>query len=102
MQCFWSLCCVCWAAQVDAVLTFPDGVGPGYTQNFAYMFCGDSYCKWDLVKDELNAGPRTMADGFGGFPFPKVRAVSRLAARGSTPRMAKQQRALLAANAVVP
>ena len=55
--------------RVDATLVFPEGVGPGYAKNAAYFFCGDTYCKWDLVSDTLWAGPRNIKDGWPGIPF---------------------------------
>eukprot|EP00929_Paragymnodinium_shiwhaense_P123732 TRINITY_DN9796_c0_g1_i1.p1 TRINITY_DN9796_c0_g1~~TRINITY_DN9796_c0_g1_i1.p1 ORF type:complete len:580 (+),score=51.15 TRINITY_DN9796_c0_g1_i1:94-1740(+) len=60
---------------VDATLVFPDGVGPSYTKRMAYMFHGGKYCKWNLDTHRLHQGPRNIACGFSGFPFPKVDAV---------------------------
>ena len=60
--------------RVDATLVFPPGVGPDYTQNMAYMFHGDSYCKWNLVTDKLAQAPRKIKDGWSGYPFDRVDA----------------------------
>ena len=60
--------------RIDATLVFPPGVGPKYAQNVAYMFSGDSYCKWNLVDDTFLTGPRKIKDGFPGYPFSGVDA----------------------------
>lgn len=60
---------------VDATLVYPQGVGRPYSRNVAYMFCGDSYCKWDLTNDSLSQGPSKIKDGWTGYPFERVDAV---------------------------
>lgn len=60
--------------RVEATLVFPPGVGPSYAHNAAYMFCGDSYCKWNLVNDRLISGARKIKDGWPGYPFDRVDA----------------------------
>ena len=60
--------------RVDATLVYPPGVGPSYTNDMAYMFCGDSYCKWNLSTDKLEQGPRKIKDYWSGFPFDRVDA----------------------------
>ena len=62
-------------SRVDASLVFPQGVGPDYARNIAYMFCGDLYCKWNLVDDTLLKGARKIKDGWKGYPFDQVDAI---------------------------
>eukprot|EP00731_Ephydatia_muelleri_P022572 Em0015g155a len=60
---------------VDATLVYPPGVGQSYAQNMAYMFCGDSYCRWNLSNDSLSLGARKIKDGWKGYPFDRVDAI---------------------------
>jgi hypothetical protein len=53
----------------DATLVYPPGVGPEDCQHIAFMFCGDQYCKWDLVTDSLKVGTKLIKDGFPGYSF---------------------------------
>jgi len=59
---------------VDAVLAFPEGIGPDYTKDVAYIFSGSEYCKWHLMSHTLCQGPRKISEGFEGYPFPSVDA----------------------------
>merc|ERR1711861_71638 len=61
--------------RVDAVLVPPVNVGPSYYRNFAYIFAGDSYVKWNLDNDKLGHGARKITDGWPGYPFDRVDAV---------------------------
>jgi len=52
------------------------GIGPGYTRNKAYLFCGDQYGKWDLATDTLANQPvKHLKTGFTTVPFPHIDSV---------------------------
>ena len=56
--------------RVDSVIIY----SPKYAYNMAYLICGDSYCKWNLLNDSLAAGPRKVRDGWAGYPFDTIDA----------------------------
>ena len=55
---------------IDATLTFDiNGPCPAHAKNYAYIFKGDKYWKWDLKTHEIvKFYPRKISNGFPGLP----------------------------------